>query len=79
MRRDRGGQGELKSCAASGAAGGPQAAAMRLDDGATDGQPHTGPVILGRKECLEDLLRLLRGESRSGITDRDQQLTIADF
>jgi hypothetical protein len=29
---------------------------MRLDDRATDGQPHTGPVILGRKECPEDLV-----------------------
>ena len=61
VRRDRGGQGELKSCTPRGVAGGPQAAAMRLNDRPTDGQPHTRPVLLGRKECPEDLVRLLRG------------------
>jgi hypothetical protein len=30
--RDRGGQREMKSCAAPGSASGPQAAAMRLND-----------------------------------------------
>ena len=76
MRCERGGQGELKSCAPPGGTGGPQTAAMRLNDRPTDGQPHTSPVILGRKECLEDLIRLLRGQSHTGIADRDQQLTI---
>src|SRR6266404_1769991 len=79
VRRDRDGQGEPKSCAPPGGTGRPQAAAMRLDDRATDGQPHTGPVILGSKECPEDLVRLLRGQSHTGIADRDQQLTIAGF
>jgi hypothetical protein len=32
VRRDRSGQGELKSCTLPGGTGGPQAAAMRLDD-----------------------------------------------
>src|SRR5467141_4618706 len=79
LRRDRGRQGELKGCATGGVSVGPQAAAMRLNDRPTDGQPHTSPVILGRKECREDLVRLLRGQSHTGIADRDQQLTIADF
>ena len=79
VRRDRGGQGELKSCAPAGGAGGPQAAAMRLNDRPTNGQPHTSPVILGRKECLEDLVPLLRGQSHAGIADRDQQLTVVGF
>ena len=79
MGRDRSGQGELKRCTAPGSAGGPQAAAMRLDDRTADGQPHTSPVIFGRKECIEDLFRLLRGKSHTGITDRDQQLSIAGF
>src|SRR5258708_775889 len=61
VHRDRSGQGELKSCTPPGGAGGPQAAAMRLNDRPTDGQPHTRPVILGRIECPEDLVRLLRG------------------
>src|SRR3982074_974165 len=47
-------RGEVKSGPSAGGAGGPQAAAMRLNDGTTDGQPHTSPVILGRKECRED-------------------------
>ena len=37
VRRDRDGQGELKSCAVPGGASDPQAAAMRLNDRATDG------------------------------------------
>src|ERR1700680_4895773 len=79
VRRDRGGQGELKSCTPPGGAGGPQAAAIRLNDRPTDGQPHTSPIILGRKKCPEDLVRLLRGQSHAGIADRDQHLSIAGF
>src|ERR1700688_2250690 len=52
---------------------------MRLNDRPTDGQPHASPVILGREECPEDLLPLLRGQSHAGIADRDQQLSIAGF
>src|ERR1700675_2003074 len=52
---------------------------MRFDDGAADGQPHTSPVILGGEKCLEDLFRLLRGQSHTGIADRDQQLSISGF
>ena len=74
MRCDPGRQGELKSCTLPGGTGSPQAAAMRLDDRATDGQPHASPVIFGRKERPEDLVRLLRGQSHTGIADRDQQL-----
>jgi hypothetical protein len=74
MGRDRSGQGELKRCTAPGSAGGRQAAAVRLDVRTADGQPHTSPVISGRKDCIEDLFRLLRGKSHAGITDRDQQL-----
>src|SRR5467141_4643606 len=79
LRRDRGRQGELKGCATGGVSVGPQAAAMRLNDRPTDGQPHTSPVILGRKECLEDLLRLLLRQSHAGIAHRNQQLTVAGF
>src|SRR6266849_6978701 len=65
----------MKTCAAGRVVGSPQAAAMRLNDRPTDGQPHTSPVILGGKECLEDLFRLLRGQSHTGVADGDQQLT----
>src|ERR1700730_6832756 len=79
LRRDRGGQGELKGCGTSGGSVGPQEAAMRLNDRPTDGQPHANPLILGSKECPEDLVRLLRAQSRTGIADRDQQLTMVGF
>jgi hypothetical protein len=32
---------------------------MRFDDGAADAKSHAGPVGLGSKEGIEDLLRLL--------------------
>ena len=32
-----------------------KAAAMALDNGSANGKPHSGPVILGRKERLENL------------------------
>src|ERR1700736_6377279 len=79
MGRDRSGQGELKGCTAPGSGGGPQAPAVGLDDRTADGQPHTSPVIFGRKECIEDLFRLLWRKSPTGITDRDQQLSVAGF
>ncbi|TMA31536.1 MAG: amino acid permease, partial [Deltaproteobacteria bacterium] len=49
---------------------------MRFDDRAADGQAHAGAVRLGGEEGIEDLGRLLRGQSDAGIADRDQQLTI---
>src|SRR5438132_6556410 len=63
VRRDRSGQGELKSCTLPGGTGGPQAAAMRLDDRATDGQPLPGPVILGVKDGPKNLAAFSRGQS----------------
>jgi hypothetical protein len=36
-------------------------------------------VILGRKECPENLDSLLRGQSATRIANRDQQLTIVGF
>src|ERR1700682_4600393 len=79
MGRDRGGQGELKSCAPPRARGAPQTASMRLDNRAADWQPPASPVILGRKECPKNLVRLLRGQSHAGIAYRDQQLTVVAF
>src|SRR5580700_7172400 len=69
VRSELGGQSELKSGAPAGSAGSPQAAAMRLNDRTTDGQPHTSPIILGREECLEDLFRLLLAQSHTGIAN----------
>ena len=60
MCGDGDGKGELKRGAGSAGGDGPQPAAVRFDDGATDGQPHTGAGILGRKECREDLVLVIR-------------------
>jgi hypothetical protein len=79
VRRDRGGKGELKSCTAPGSTGGPQAAAMGFNDRPADGQPHTGPLIFGRKECLEDFFSLLRRQSHAVVADRDKQLAVTGF
>src|SRR6267378_2552557 len=73
---DVGGQSKVKTCAARRVVGGPQAAAMRFNDGAADPKPHAGPVRFGGKKRIEDLVRLLRGQPYSGIADRDQQLFI---
>src|SRR5260370_32554507 len=75
----RGGQGEPKSCTPPGGARGPQAAAMRLNDRPTDGQPHTRPLILGRKKCPEDLVGLLRRESPTRIACRHPPFDISSF
>src|SRR6266404_1221415 len=78
-RRHRGRQGELKRCTPTWGTCGPQAAAMRLDDRAADGQSHTSPVMLSRKKSTEYLVCLLPWQSHSGIADGDQQLTVASF
>src|SRR5258706_8347792 len=46
----RRGQSELKGCAPPGVAGGPQAAAVRFNNGAADPQSHARAVSLGGKE-----------------------------
>src|SRR5207247_993740 len=70
------GQGELKRCGSRGVCDGPQAAAMRFDDGSADGQSHSCALRFGREEGIEDLLRLFRLQSHARIADRDQELTI---
>src|SRR6267143_111938 len=76
VRRDRGRQGELKSCAARRIVGSPQAAAVRFNNGAADPQSHARAVSLGGKERIEDLVCLLRWNPHARIADRDQHLTI---
>ena len=76
MRRDRGGQGELKSCAARGVVGSPQASAVRLNDGLADAKPHAGPVNLGGKKCIEYPFRLLRRKPNAGISDGYKKLLV---
>ena len=45
---------------------------MRFHDGAADPKSHAGAVRLGGKERIEDLIRLLRGQTHAGIADRHQ-------
>src|SRR5882724_6956667 len=54
----------------------PQATAMRFNDRAADRQSHAGPMKLGSKERIEDLIRLLRGQPHSDIANGDQQFTL---
>jgi hypothetical protein len=47
---------------------------MRFNDGAADGQTHTGAMRLGGKEGMEDLVRLPRRQSHAGIADAHHNL-----
>src|ERR1700730_19395663 len=76
MRLDSGWQAEIETCAARRVVSGPQTPTMRFSNGAADGQAHTGSLNLRGKECIEDLVRLFRGQPHAGIANRDQQLTI---
>jgi hypothetical protein len=76
LRLDFAGQGETKTCAAWRVAGSPQAASMRLDDGAADSKSQAGAVTLGGKECIKDLVRVLLRQSHAGIAHRDQELLV---
>ena len=71
VRGECGGESEPKGCTPAGAVGCPKAAAMRLNDRATDGQPHPSAGVLGRKKCPEDLVCMLARQSHTGIADRD--------
>src|SRR5947207_11375242 len=71
-----GGKGETKACAARRIVGSPQAAAMRFNDGAADGQSHTGAMPLGGKESIEDLVRVLRRQPYPCIADRNHKVLV---
>ena len=49
---------------------------MRFNDGAADGQSHTGAVRLRRKEGTKDLVRLLRRQPHTGIADANHKLLV---
>src|SRR5713101_9675981 len=49
---------------------------MRFNDRAADGQTHSGPLRLRRKERLEYLVRLLRGKPYAGIADGHLKLLV---
>jgi hypothetical protein len=49
---------------------------MRLYDGAADPKSHAGPVWLGSKEGIEDLVPLLRGEPHAAISDGHHNILV---
>src|SRR6266478_10046807 len=69
---------DVKTRAARRVVRGPQAAVVRFNDGAADGQSHTGSMKLRRKECIEDLVRLLQGQPHAGIADAHRELPVFD-
>src|ERR1700686_1299088 len=71
-----GGETEMKTCPARRVVGSPQAATMRFNDRAADPKSHTGALNLRGKECIKDLVRLLRRESYTGIADRHHKLLV---
>src|SRR5437588_2943186 len=73
---DRGGENDVKTRAARRVVRGPQAAVVRCNDGAAEGRSHTGSMRLRRKECVEDLVRLLQGQHHAGIADAHRELPV---
>src|SRR6266446_8226611 len=70
------GQAEGNTCAARRVARSPQASAMRFNDRSADAKSHAGAVRLGGKECVEDLVRLLRGQPHARIADGHEDLLV---
>src|SRR5262245_44904586 len=68
----RAGQGELKYGAARFVDAGPEPAAMGIDDGSADGQPHPGAAGLRGVEGLENSLEMFRINARPRIAYSDQ-------
>src|SRR5579864_1045532 len=60
---------ERESRAPSVVGRGPQTATMRLNDRTADRQAHAGALGFGRKECIEDLVRLLGRQAHAGIAN----------
>jgi hypothetical protein len=55
----RGGEGEVKGAAGSKPRGGPDLAAVLLDDRVAGGKPKAAPSRLGGEVGIEDLLQVL--------------------
>src|SRR5271165_2234048 len=64
-------QSEVEGRAPSGVSRCPEAAAMRLHNGAADRQAHAGTRRFGRKERIKDLVRLLGWQSHACVADGD--------
>src|SRR5258708_471703 len=73
---DFGGHGDAKTGAAWGFAGCRQRSAMRVNDGAADAESHAGAVRFGGKKCIEDLVRLARGQPYARIADGQENFLV---
>ena len=62
-------QSEIECGAWAGIRSEPQTAAMRFNDRTADRQAHAGTLFLGSEERVEDVLRLFRFYSLTGICD----------
>src|SRR5882724_8753038 len=69
-------QSEVKGGTPSGVGCCPQAAAVRLHNGTADRESHPAALGFGCKKSIEDMVRFIRRQSHTGVTDRDQQLTL---
>jgi hypothetical protein len=49
---------------------------MQFNDGTADAKSHTGPLGLGRKERVKDLIRLFRWEPDTGVADRYYEMAV---
>src|SRR5690348_1975910 len=54
---------------------GPQPTTMSLDYGTAYGQAHSHSLGLCRKECIENSLEILRVDSYTGVSHRNEQLS----
>src|SRR5207249_997766 len=54
-----------------------EASAVRLDDAARNGEPHSSPLRFCGKECLEKLLDHSAGKTRTRITHADENVSVS--
>ena len=79
-----GGQGEVEGGAVAGLAGGPDAAAVLVDDGAADGEAEAGAAHgagvggVDLLEALEDVFELVFGDAATEVLDFDDGFDVVD-
>src|SRR6266496_2381495 len=54
-----------------------EGSAVRLDDAARNGEPHSSPLRFCGKECLEKLLDHSTGKTRTRITHADENVSVS--
>src|SRR5437764_13626363 len=54
-----------------------EGSAVRLDDAARNGEPHSSPLRFCGQECLEKLLAHPTGKTRTRITHADENVSVS--